>query len=533
MSDISFDDTVSPLTPGDLTNKNFMSISTPDWKWEDGSDLSDTSMSPCILSNPSTPVNPRKLPYSARGLGESDEDCNTPKKIKKQGPMSKPRQVYLVTYSQADVLKVQSREQFAHFVTSEFNRDDSVVEHWVVSAELHRQHGFHYHLAIKLNKQRRFKQVRNLLKKKYDIDVDFKEWQDNYYQAYTYVTKLDSHYVTSENHPVLSNAPSTCKATKAKRSLATLKEEGPTASSQKQKKYKTPPLRNEAVGDIIRTNNIRTSKELYSFAKNQAKEGKTDLQHFLYKRPNAKQLADLISTVWSIEEADLELSRERKSRLDILREAKVQPCAVETDSGKTLRCDGSWLPAALNTLHKNNVSRKHFSNLVLTCLKYGRGKGRNLMICGPSNCAKSFVLLPLTKIFKCFTNPSEGTYNWVNAPQKEVIFLNDIRYDADGERRVMAWNMFLNLLEGTVVNISMPKNFHANDFEWSERQPIFATSDKPIVRIKNGSYDQGETQQMAQRWKILHFQHQYLDEECNYDLIPCGACFAKLILDED
>ena len=109
--------------------------------------------------------------------------------------------------------------------------------------------------------------------------------------------------------------------------------------------------------------------------------------------------------------------------------------------------------------------------------------------------------------------------------------MNDIRYDVDGEKRVMPWNMFLNLLEGVKVNISMPKNFYAKDYEWSERQPIFATSDKPIVRIRDGSIDLGETQQMAERWIVINFQHQYINGRANYDIEPCGSCFAKLVLD--
>ena len=57
--------------------------------------------------------------------------------------------------------------------------------------------------------------------------------------------------------------------------------------------------------------------------------------------------------------------------------------------------------------------------------------------------------------------PSQGIYNWVNAPGKEIIFLNDIRYEDEGEKKVMPSNVFLNLLEGIAVNISMPKNFYS------------------------------------------------------------------------
>ena len=54
--------------------------------------------------------------------------------------------------------------------------------------------------------------------------------------------------------------------------------------------------------------------------------------------------------------------------------------------------------------------------------------------------------------------------------------------------------VFEVLLEGTTVNVSMLKNFYSQDFEWSERQPIFATAENPLVRICDGKLDEGETQ---------------------------------------
>ena len=98
-------------------------------------------------------------------------------------------------------------------------------------------------------------------------------------------------------------------------------------------------------------------------------------------------------------------------------------------------------------------------------------------------------------------------------------------------KKELCHGIFLNLLEGVTINVSMPKNFHAKDYKWTEKQPIFATSDRPIVRIRNRSIDVGETQQMAERWVVINFKHQYLGENVNYDLIPCGLCFVKLVLD--
>ena len=135
--------------------------------------------------------------------------------------------------------------------------------------------------------------------------------------------------------------------------------------------------------------------------------------------------------MWCIEEAEKEIRRNQKERLEILCDTMSNACGVNNATGKSR--NGLWLQSALETIQNNNISRSYFSELVVNSLKHGRGKGRNLMICGPTNCAKSFILIPITKIL----TPSHGSYNWVDAPQREIIFLNDIQYDIDGEKRVM------------------------------------------------------------------------------------------------
>ena len=491
------------LSLDDLTNDNF-------------------DLSPCMLS-----MNKTNSSVVMHSEGEEDLTPKTSKPVKTTTKQA--RQVYLITYSQADVLKVPSRSMFADLVCKQFNRNDDVVDRWASSIELHRKSGVHYHLALKLKKDRRFNEVRKNIVKEHNINLDFKEWHDNYYTAYTYVKKFDSYFETSEGHPILDNPPSTTKATAAKRALSM--ENSCTITSAKKtnttKEFKEPRLNNETVGAIILQNKLKSDKQLYAFARAQAKEGKMDLQSYLYKHPNPKSHTDLITTVWRIENSEETLDRDNKTRLEILQEAKLKGCSEEGEK----KCAGSWFKAAVETLENNGIEQKRFSGLVLNSIINGRGKGRNVMICGPTNCAKSFMLMPLTKIYNCFMTPSQGTYNWVDAPDKELIFLNDLRYDLDGEKKVLPWNLFLNLLEGVTVNISRPKNFYSKDFEWVEKQPIFATADKPIIRINNGRIDTGETDQMAERWIILPFTHQYQGKNVNYDLVPCGSCFAKLILD--
>lgn len=495
----------------------------------------EVPLSPCVISvlqDPPTPLNSTVINDLNCNLGNNETSVEAAKKTKKRKDQDEntddgSREVYLITYSRADVVKVAGRDKFGEIVTEQFNRADDVVEYWGCSAEIHRTVGIHFHLAIKLKTKRRFKEVRNRLKKLYHIDVDF-QFFANYHQAYTYMKKYDTHFVVSENHPPFVNPPRTTKASKAK--LKRTRPNGPPIKKKKQDPKSEPPsLTTDQVCKIVRDNNIGTELELYAFVAEQAALGKTDLEDYFYRKPSLKHHADIRATVNNIKTARDKLKRKNKSVMEIFREAKELPHDKDSVTGDT--CDGKYFSSALEVLNLNNVTRKKFSDLVLNALTYGRGKGRNLMILGETNCAKSFMLMPLTKIFNCFMTPSKGNYNWVSAPSKEIIFLNDLRYDQDGDAKVMPWSTFLNFLEGATINVSMPKNRHAEDFEWSKRQPVFATAEHRIVRIVNNELKQGETNQMDQRWRFLNFKHQFLDQEVNYDIIPCGKCFAELILD--
>lgn len=58
--------------------------------------------------------------------------------------------------------------------------------------------------------------------------------------------------------------------------------------------------------------------------------------------------------------------------------------------------------------------------------------------------------------------------------------------------KFLLWNQFLNLLEGTPVNVAMLQNLYVSDQELTALQPIFKTSDQHIVRIINEKIDYDE-----------------------------------------
>ena len=72
------------------------------------------------------------------------------------------RSVYLVTYSQANLKIVPSRTDFATLVKDAFENTgghNTLVQQWCCCREEHQDGNPHYHVAIKLNTQRRWSSV--------------------------------------------------------------------------------------------------------------------------------------------------------------------------------------------------------------------------------------------------------------------------------------------------------------------------------------------------------------------------------------
>ena len=75
-------------------------------------------------------------------------------------------------------------------------------------------------------------------------------------------------------------------------------------------------------------------------------------------------------------------------------------------------CSGQWLQYAKEVLLLNGIDTFQFVTIIKDLLIHGRGKNRNLIITGPANCAKTFMLKPLRLIFgdKIFENPANDKY---------------------------------------------------------------------------------------------------------------------------
>lgn len=176
----------------------------------------------------------------------------------------------------------------------------------------------------------------------------------------------------------------------------------------------------------------------------------------------------MLATTWELENSKDNLERKRKSRIQLLKGAR--------DGEGVQNCSGQWWISAKEVLQGNGVDINYFGHCVHELLQKGRGKYRNLMIVGPANCAKTFLLNPLNVIFNTFSNPESTSFAWVGAEQAECIFLNDFRWSP----AVIQWHDSLLMLEGQFIyqplNPIMQKILSlrkAPQFSPPEKTPLF------------------------------------------------------------
>lgn len=160
--------------------------------------------------------------------------------------------------------------------------------------------------------------------------------------------------------------------------------------------------------------------------------GENDVFAFICSN-SRKKVEDLIARMISLREQPARAEDEGLSRWQRVCENATRACVDE--------CDGRWLVVAKEVLEKNNIPVSEFSEALRNALKHGRAKGNNIMLIGPRDCGKSFLLEPIEDICSTFSDPTAGRYAWVELEGKQVIYLNDIRYTSE----LIPWSDFLVL----------------------------------------------------------------------------------------
>ena len=399
---------------------------------------------------------------------------------------------YLLTYSQACLVKVPDCESFTNIVLGAFNEGSSTsqVVQWATCQEDHDRGGVHYHMILKLNRPRRWKPLFENIRMSHRICVNFSSSNSGYLAGYRYVIKnknLDS-VLHSRGHPDLSavRSPKSKKgfqkfsqnAQKRRASANATVLPYPTTPNDPESMStpnpqsvpeKRPRLTNSDVARFIVENDLHTEDDLLSEAKKRDREGLSDIHNFILNR-NPKALSDLIAMTWKLHHAPEVAQRKTMDRMQVVLSYLDKPSVAG--------CNGAWIEAAREVLVNNDINLYVFADAIRKCLRDGRNKFNNILLVGTTNCAKSFLINPLEDMFKCFTSPTPGRYAWVGHDECELALIQDLRWSDE----LIKWNDFLLLLEGQTVHLARPKNLFSTDLtiHKSNKLPFFATTKEPM-----------------------------------------------------
>lgn len=451
------------------------------------------------------------------------------------------RFVYLITYSKANLDNFPSQSVFAQAVLHVIRELELPLFRWVASKEKHQDGTFHYHMAIHLAERRKWKQIKNMLFDEYGIVCHFSDKTCGWPKAWRYVTKCaPPNWITesSQNTDLTSfrstaprtqscmdaNANKGKATTKRKREQKAIKAANAAASKNADGggKKKSQDLRHKDVVQVIVNKRVGSYELLQGLAESRRRCDEWDL--FTYMSVNTRQkIEDMILRVWDTMKAPESLSQVKLPRIAMLRNAKSGDCVAG--------CEGKWERMAheiisLNPLVNGVVLRK----AILDNIEMGRCKGANVFLVGPKDCGKSFLLLPLEKLFKVFSSPTSGRYNWMGIDEAEVIFLNDFRWD----KGVIEWSDFLRLLSGERLWFERPKNLFATNYLLDENNtiPIFGTGKgKTQWRGSYQAADKAEDDMLDCRVKYFEFTYSIPEDKVVRRGAPsCPRCFAAFLL---
>jgi len=315
------------------------------------------------------------------------------------------RRTFLLTLSQADLTRFPDTQSFATLISEAFDfvKSSRHIKEWACCQESHEDGGKHYHMAVNLSGSRRWNPIKNHLYNNHGVSVNFAlDHSCGYVAAYRYVCKNKpaEDVLHSQNHSAMNiiGSPRTSKAmrgNRAKRKSVGASATTTTATRQASSAKKPKRLSNAEVASFMVEQKIESEQELYVVANARKKNGEGDLHSFILGK-SPKALSDLVSTTWRLEKAPVTLERKQKARLEVIREIDKNSTCVEG-------CNDTWYGKALEVLTGNNIDPLYFAGVMRRAFQKGRQKNTNILITGPTNCGKSFLLNPLELIFKCLS----------------------------------------------------------------------------------------------------------------------------------
>ena len=275
-------------------------------------------------------------------------------------------------------------------------------------------------------------------------------------------------------------------------------------------KARHPRLSSLQAYDLCVVHKLHTPTEAWAKAHALDKEGDRGLLAFLLEHKSVEEFLSKVNKALMSGEI---LRRQSLGRLGVLREASEESCSCEEE--------GLWLRLAKQTLERNGVAGA-FQRQIYMALEKGRGKPRNIFLIGPTTCGKSWIIKPLSEIFRPYLIPDDGSHQLEAIFDCELIYLNEFEWTPDW----LKWAHLKKLFEGEAISVGRPKTRGMN-CDYTGDAPIIGTCSAPIQLFikqgRNAVLNRYETDQMVSRVTYIYFTHS-LQRGAESDAIDCKVC---------
>jgi hypothetical protein len=455
------------------------------------------------------------------------------------------RRVYLVTFSFSEIEGRRrpsefSRREFGELLVTAF--ESSIpslrVAYCAVFMEQHAAadksgaRNPHYHVSIKSNKQHSWAPIADLLRREHRVYAHFAVTGKGYRSAFSYgwfptprkpMSELDKDFELingTEEHPTPSDASKRQFWHSKKRSSSSDQREGGSSSFPKEEEQdheeesKNGQNAKRSVREAVRAkayrlikeNNFQTGDEFLAYV--QRLDDPRLISLFMSNSADG-----IVERALHALDAEKRLKRSKQTREEILCEEAGKPCLCEARE--------AWKLAAVELLHFQKISPVQFARSVMDALREGAAKATNVYIHGTTTSGKSWILEPLSVIFRChLTPPNKSGFPLQDLCAKELILWQDFRLNED----VLPWSSLLLIFEGTVITVRRPRTEFQGDKDVKVSQPVFISSVEPLSHPHSK-----EREMMEGRFKFFHFTKTLPSGQVR-KVPPCPSCFASFVI---
>ena len=365
----------------------------------------------------------------------------------------------------------------------------------------------HYNALVRSDEQYAWRRIACLFHERHSIRIDFSEHIRTWYDGLLYGAVESEHKPAEE----LDNEPFLWAISGTPTPIA---EQLPKHLRGGRRQTKLTPMQ---AYDLCVEKSVIDVPKAFAVAKAMERQGDRGFLAFLL---DCRDIGAFVGKVVVAQECEDIARREALGRVGLLREAAAAECTCPESS--------LWLRLARDTLQRNFLDGP-FQKHIADALAYGRAKKRNVFLLGPTNAGKSFLIKPLTLLFRTYSIPDSGSYQLEMILDKEVIYLNDFTWD----ERWLKWQFLKTFLEGDAIQVGLPKNRGGN-VVFKRDSPVIGSCCAPVQLFNKGgkamSLNVSETQQMQSRITYLIMQ-QPVPAESLVECPACAHCAATLYLE--